>query len=738
MSSLRKRLTRARTYMGNMPQPIHRKLESSTILQYSDKLQPLFSDEYMLKLAGHDDDSPQMKASEFLLNQALSAPILSVTNLTIQPGEKGFVTWLIISSYFPLVSACMAPISNLISLVCLIEKWGIGTYANERLDNSVILGINILSFIFGILGNMSLVLNFSERMAYLTSQMASVSCWLIAGALLLVAVIMAKVRLDELEGEVIVSEGYHFATFTVFFYFACALIQSVNFLGYTLKKYPPVFNLSRRQRSLMMFIICFTIWQAIGTIAMAFLIEDILFGNSLYFCTVSILTIGYGNIVPVTLAAKGFDLFFCFVGIILVGLIVAMIRQVVLTSAAPCIFWHRIEIARQKLIKELESESTVLSSEEAFLRMRKIRRDIRFHEANLSLLTIVITFIFFWLIGAMIFSFIEKWSYFNAVYFCFITLLTIGYGDFLPVTPLGRTVFVVWAFFAVPLMTVMISYASDTLFQWAEHLESATTRLLHWKTYFNIILGIVEKWFPNVRSNIRQESDSNLPSPKSRIAKEQNGLLSVELREEPHDVGLLAAERLRSLHSFINDDYEVLLKIMNRIDSIKKLMVDTVEQPDKIYLYDEWMEHLDALNVTNMSGEDADFWISDQSPLRLPINEPSFLLLKIFTALEFDVVKLLQSQERSLSSLRRFCYDNGINPEDFTRDNWAGPVLSPVGSYIEPAPSKVSSSIQSGESNSYQDSIALSPNSSEVSEVSEVSGESDALSPNPQDDAKTH
>lgn len=679
MSGIRKRLTRARTYLDGLSQPHRRTLDPAALLRYSEKLQPLFTDEFLLTLEEEGGELPQMKASRFLLNQALLAPILSVTNLTIQPGESGFVLWLVVSSYFPLISACMAPISNLISLVCLIEKWGMVEGTNARLDNREILGLNVVSFIFGIYGNMSLVLNFSERMHYMTSQLASISCWFIAGSLLLAAIILATVRMNGLEQEVELTEGFFFAAFTVFFYYACAIIQSINFLGYTMKKYPPVFNLSRRQRSLMIYIVIFTIWEVVGTIGMNFLLGKISYGTSLYFCTVSILTIGYGDILPDSPGAKAFDMVFCFVGVILVGLIIAMIRQVVLTSAAPCIFWHRIELGRQKLLKKLEKDNIELTPEEAFEHMRRIRRQVKFRQANYSFLIIITVFIVFWLIGAFVFNVIEDWGYFNAVYYCFVTLLTIGYGDYAPTSPLARSVFVVWAFFAVPLMAVLISNASDTVFEWAERVESATTRLLHWKTYYAMIHSLYRAWFPEDTTPqlTRNGSDNSTISRLSKRSRAHSGLITLDLDDEPQDFGPTPAERLRLIHSFINDDYDLIAGLVTRIDSLKKLIVDSVETPSKRYTHDEWVDHLDALNAANMSGDDSDFWLGEQSPLRLPIKEPSFLLLKMFVGVERDVGELLQSQARSIDALRRFCFEHGINPDELSDGSGVSELIPP-------------------------------------------------------------
>ena len=41
-------------------------------------------------------------------------------------------------------------------------------------------------------------------------------------------------------------------------------------------------------------------------------------------------------------------------------------------------------------------------------------------------------------LGAFAFHWIERWSYLDAVYFCVVSLATVGYGDFAPTTPFGR------------------------------------------------------------------------------------------------------------------------------------------------------------------------------------------------------------------------------------------------------------------------------------------------------------
>ena len=72
-----------------------------------------------------------------------------------------------------------------------------------------------------------------------------------------------------------------------------------------------------------------------------------------------------------------------------------------------------------------------------------------------------------WCVGAVGFwraeSKSQGLSYFQALYFCYVSLLTIGYGDLSPTSNAGKPFFIVWSLIAVPTMTILISDMGDTV-----------------------------------------------------------------------------------------------------------------------------------------------------------------------------------------------------------------------------------------------------------------------------------
>ncbi|KAF9188014.1 hypothetical protein BGZ50_001640 [Haplosporangium sp. Z 11] len=86
--------------------------------------------------------------------------------------------------------------------------------------------------------------------------------------------------------------------------------------------------------------------------------------------------------------------------------------------------------------------------------MREYQRRLRFS---------ALAFLTFWLVGATIFMFTESWSFGSSLYFVFIAFSTIGYGDLVPTTMAGRTIFLPYCLVGVVALTSLASLISEVL-----------------------------------------------------------------------------------------------------------------------------------------------------------------------------------------------------------------------------------------------------------------------------------
>ena len=73
---------------------------------------------------------------------------------------------------------------------------------------------------------------------------------------------------------------------------------------------------------------------------------------------------------------------------------------------------------------------------------------------------------FLWFVGAVVFFVAEEdtgWSYFDALYFTFISLLAIGYGDNGLQSMAGKAFFVLWSLIVVPTLTMLIATLTEAV-----------------------------------------------------------------------------------------------------------------------------------------------------------------------------------------------------------------------------------------------------------------------------------
>ncbi|KAF9365831.1 hypothetical protein BGX34_008042 [Mortierella sp. NVP85] len=116
-------------------------------------------------------------------------------------------------------------------------------------------------------------------------------------------------------------------------------------------------------------------------------------------------------------------------------------------------FMHRpTPIARHPLTQE---EQRKAEREEA--EMENMR------EYQIRLLSSAMMFTVFWLVGAVVFTFVESWSFGSSVYFVVVAFTSIGYGDLVPRTIAGRAIFLSYCLLGVVTLTSLASLIAEVL-----------------------------------------------------------------------------------------------------------------------------------------------------------------------------------------------------------------------------------------------------------------------------------
>ncbi len=76
------------------------------------------------------------------------------------------------------------------------------------------------------------------------------------------------------------------------------------------------------------------------------------------------------------------------------------------------------------------------------------------------------------LLGGVVYHNIEKWSFLDSVYFCVVTLATVGFGDLAPQTPFGKLFTIVYIFLGVGVLAVFVTtVAEHTLEEQRQRLQ---------------------------------------------------------------------------------------------------------------------------------------------------------------------------------------------------------------------------------------------------------------------------
>lgn len=177
----------------------------------------------------------------------------------------------------------------------------------------------------------------------------------------------------------------------------------------------------------------------------------------IYFCMVTMSTVGYGDLSPSSPGSKLFTIFMIFFGIIGIFSQVGAVLETVLVQP--------LTARARKLLNRLVPPKLIDIDGDGDADFSYPRHFVIFYSKGLVpsiLLNATVQ-----VISAAIFNYIEGWGYGNALYHCVVTATTVGYGDMPIRSDAGR----VWASFHILLSVVLLAEAIATL--GALHIERA-------------------------------------------------------------------------------------------------------------------------------------------------------------------------------------------------------------------------------------------------------------------------
>ncbi|KAF9346823.1 Potassium channel [Mortierella sp. AD094] len=198
-------------------------------------------------------------------------------------------------------------------------------------------------------------------------------------------------------------------------------------------------------------------------------IEGWTFDQAVNFCIVSFATIGYGNLSPKSSLGQIVFFFYGLLGISAVGFFIVSLRDAVIEQFQ----WRLVEKFSNPA--HLTRVQTRMSAKDISFPVARFEEEQRVKTVvkRRMIVRMVFIWIVMWFGGAGIFCAFESWSFLQSLYFCFVTLTTIGFGDFVPQEPGAIEFWNVYVFLGLSVFAYILSLSSESM---AQHIHLVDDR----------------------------------------------------------------------------------------------------------------------------------------------------------------------------------------------------------------------------------------------------------------------
>lgn len=241
-----------------------------------------------------------------------------------------------------------------------------------------------------------------------------------------------------------------------------------------------------------------------------------------------------------------------------------------------------------------------------------------------------------WCVGAVGFwkaeANTQRLSYFQALYFCYVSLLTIGYGDLSPKSNAGKPFFIVWSLIAIPTMTILISDMGDTVVM---SFKRGTFTLADWTVLpkAGIWRSFVEK-HPRLLKWLQKKQEEAIEGKRIK-----QGFQTGVADEEERATVAPTLEDIAQLDACSEQELARRLAI-----AIRRTANDMKADPPRKYSYEEWAEYTRLIRFSSMekaqveqSEEEEGIvewdWIGEESPMMAEKTESEWVLDRLCESL---------------------------------------------------------------------------------------------------------
>ncbi|KAI9591888.1 hypothetical protein BDF19DRAFT_425871 [Syncephalis fuscata] len=406
----------------------------------------------------------QLRHGETYSSQALRSP--AVVHLPEYRTRRRYI----------LLAGVLMPFTVLMAVPAVVDKWERETKGGLTRDirkPTAVTTLMAISLVLAVMSNVALyarLLLYRPRLMTLITTVASGFRVLLSTA----ALVAHRFMIPNVEQDSIISYTSEWImciadTALSGFVFGILVYDVYHARRYDLKGS----GLSHKERLFINTIVATVLWWALGSMVFMYL-ENWPYLSSLFFGLVTMSTVGFGNLAPTSVGSKIVCIIFAFMGVALLGMLINSFATMVLDNIRRETETRITEMRRRRyerrqraVMRELDPvndtdpishplETAPTDYTDVYGSVDDARRekdDIQGSEIVRKLYFSLSSLIICIVIHTFIFAHTENWAYMDSFYFCSITIMTIGFGDFVPTSHIGEVMFILFCITGLACMT---------------------------------------------------------------------------------------------------------------------------------------------------------------------------------------------------------------------------------------------------------------------------------------------